>query len=86
MATTKAAKEEEFDYDAYMEEKVTVRLPIVPGKEKQEAQFVGVNGRDWVIPRGQDFQVPRYVVEVLQNSENEQLRAVEYREGKKYRR
>ena len=84
MATAK--KEEEFDYDAYMNEKITIRLPIIPGMEKQEAQFVGVNGRDWVIPRGKDFQVPRYVAEVLQNSENEKLRAIEYREGKSYRR
>ena len=27
-------------------EPVTVRLPIIPGKEKQEAQFVAVNGRE----------------------------------------
>jgi hypothetical protein len=90
MATTKAAQArepaEEFDYDAYMEESVTVRLPLIPGAEKQEAQFVGVNGRSWVIPRGKDFQIPRYAAIVLQQSEDEQLNALRYQEEEQYRR
>ena len=89
MATTKTVRAaepaEEFDYDAYMEEKVTIRLPLIPGAEKQEAQFVGVNGKSWVIPRGKDFQIPRYAAMVLQQSEDEQLNAMRYQEEQTYR-
>ena len=69
-----------------MEELVTVRLPLIPGKEQQEAQFVAVNGREWVIPRGKDMEIPRYAAMALQRAEDEQLRALEYLTQKPYRR
>jgi hypothetical protein len=77
--------EPEMNLDEYMEEIVTVRLPIIPGKEKQEAQFVAVNGREWVIPRGKDFQIPRYAALVLQEAEEEQLKALQYQAEAQYR-
>lgn len=87
MATTKKVEEPVvIDTDELMEELVTIRLPIIPGKEKQEAQFVAVNGREWVIPRGVDFQLPRYAALVLQQAEEEQIKAVLFRDEKPYRR
>ena len=89
MATTKVTRavepEEEMTLEERMEEIVTVRLPIIPGLEKQEAQFVGVNGRSWVIPRGVDFNIPRYAAEVLKNAEEERLRAYAYQAEQQYR-
>lgn len=86
MATTKKVEDAEFNVDEMMEELVTIRLPIIPGKEKQEAQYVAVNGREWVIPRGVDYQIPRYAAKVLQESEEEQIRAALYRDAMPYRR
>lgn len=63
------------------EDLVTIRLPITPGREKQEARYVGVNGRSWVIPRGIQMQVPRCVVEVLEHSEEAALEAFQYQQA-----
>ena len=46
--------------------------------EKQEAQFVSCNGRDYVIPRGKEVEVPECIVEILRNSENAMLEAYQY--------
>jgi len=67
-------------------EPVTVRLPIIPGKEKQEAQFVAVNGREWTVPRGKEFELPRCAALVLQQADDEMLRAVEYQMNAPYKR
>lgn len=64
------------------EQMVTIRLPLIPGVDKQEAQYVGVNDRSWVIPRGVTMEVPACVVEVLENAETEAIRAAEYRAKK----
>lgn len=57
------------------EKKVKIRLPLIPGAEKQEALFVGVNDREWVIPRGKEMEVPECVVEVINHSEEMQIQA-----------
>ena len=61
------------------EEMVSIRLPLIPGVEKQEALYVGVNDRSWVIPRGKEMQVPRCVVEVIEHSEEEAMNAELFR-------
>ena len=67
-------------------EPVTVRLQIIPGKEKQEAQFVAVNGREWTVPRGKEFELPRCAALVLRQADDEMLRAVEYQMNAPYKR
>ena len=61
------------------ERMVTIRLPLIPGVPKQEALYVGVNDRSWVIPRGVAMEVPECVMEVIEHAEEEALRAAEYR-------
>ena len=63
------------------EKKVRIRLPIVPGVAKQEAVFVGCNTRTWVIPRGVEMEVPECVVEIINHSEEEMIRAAQFREA-----
>lgn len=63
------------------ERMVRIRLPIIPGVAKQEAQFVRVNTRTWVIPRGVEMEVPECVVEVLEHAENAKLEAIKYQES-----
>jgi hypothetical protein len=57
------------------EKMVKIRLPLIPNAEKQEALFVGVNDREWVIPRGVETEVPECVVEVINHSEEMQIQA-----------
>ena len=60
---------------------VKIRLPIIPGQAKQEALFVGCNTRTWVIPRGVEMEVPECVVEIINHSEEEMIRAAQFREA-----
>ncbi len=60
------------------EKLVKVRLPLIPNVEKQEAQFVSCNGRDFVIPRGKEVEVPECIAEILRNSEEAQMEAFLY--------
>ena len=69
------------DYEKGME-MVQVRLPMIPGVEKQEALFVGCNNIEYVIPRGKAMEVPRCIAEIIEHSENEAIRAEEYRASK----
>ena len=86
MATTKKAAEEAVEVtEESLNEMITIRLPIIPGKEKQEALYVGVNGKSWVVPRGVDFELPRYAYMVIENAENEALEAYRFQQDKLYR-
>ena len=51
-----------------MEEKVPYRLFRDSGRYS-EPVFVGVNGRTFLVPRGKTVMVPRFVAQVLDDSE-----------------
>lgn len=51
-----------------MEEKVSYRLFRDSGRYS-EPVFVGVNGRTFLVPRGKTVMVPRFVAQVLDDSE-----------------
>lgn len=46
---------------------VTVKLPLT--KEQQDDVYVAVNGKGYQIKRGVPVQVPDYIAEVLERSE-----------------
>ena len=48
-----------------MNELVPVELPY--SREQQAPLFVGVNGRTYLIKRGEEVMVPRFVKEVINN-------------------
>ncbi len=56
--------------------KVKIRLPFT--KSEQDDVLVGVNGKTWLIKRGVEVEVPAYVAEVLQHSEDMRITAMEY--------
>ena len=68
--------EEPMAPEEWMEEKVAIRLPLT--RENQGDVFVRVNERTWLIKRGETVQVPRCVLEVLENSERAVLESIEY--------
>lgn len=61
--------------EAAKAEKETIRLPIT-GNGNDDV-FVSVNGYKYLIQRGKEVEVPRFVAEVLKNSENQ--KAATYR-------
>ena len=61
--------------EAAKTEKETIRLPITGNGD--DDVFVSVNGYKYLIQRGKEVEVPRFVAEVLKNSENQ--KAATYR-------
>ena len=61
--------------EAAKAEKEPIRLPITGNGD--DDVFVSVNGYKYLIQRGKEVEVPRFVAEVLRNSENQ--KAATYR-------
>ena len=60
-----------------MEEKfVTIRLPLT--REQREDVFVGINGKTWLIKRGEEVRVPENVSKVLARKEKCLAMAMEF--------
>ena len=61
-----------------MEEKttVTIRLPLT--REQREDVFVGINGKTWLIKRGEAVEVPWNVAQVLARREKSLADAMEF--------
>ena len=58
---------------SYWEELVPYKIPI--DRTNNDDVFVAVNGRSFVIQRGQEVMIPRNVAEVLKQSEDAQYQA-----------
>lgn len=76
------AKKEEPDVSVKENEKranetVTIRLFKDNGKYKDDV-FVGVNDKRYQIKRGVEVEVPRFVAEVLENSQRQDEETMEY--------
>lgn len=48
-------------------EKKTVKIRLPLTRELKDDEFVGVNGKTWLIKRGVDVEVPVEVMEVLEH-------------------
>lgn len=60
-----------------MEEKlVTIRMPLT--REQREDVFVGINGKTWLIKRGEQVKVPQAVANVLARREKCLAMAMEF--------
>lgn len=68
MATkaTPVQQEEQELVNPWME-KVSIQIPRGAGKD--DTQFVCVNGRTFLVPKGRTVQVPLPVAEVLENAD-----------------
>ena len=60
--------------EAFMREEVEIEL-FFDGDKYKDDVVVGVNGKTWLIKRGEKVKVPRYVAEVISNSEKQDKRA-----------
>ena len=58
--------------------KVTVRLPRLPGQNANQDEFFSVNGRNYIIKRGETVEVPLEVAELIENNEQAEEYALNY--------
>ncbi len=59
-----------------MEKKVKIKLPLT--RSEKEDVFVGVNGKSWLIRRGEEVELPWYVAKVLERQEKMLSQALEF--------
>ena len=60
---------------------MTVRLPRNPGQNARQEEFFSVNGKNYLIKRGETVEIPEEVAEVIRNAELAEEFAMQYVEG-----
>jgi hypothetical protein len=58
--------------------KVTVRLPRLLGQNAIQEEFFSVNGKNYIIKRGETVEIPEEVAEVIRNAEKAEEYAMNY--------
>ncbi len=58
--------------------RVTVTLPLLPGQNAIQEEFFSVNGKNYIIKRGEEVEIPEEVAEVIRNAHNAELYAMKY--------
>jgi hypothetical protein len=58
--------------------RITVRLPRLPGQNAIQEEFFSVNGKNYIIKRGETVEVPEEVAEVIENAEKAEEYALQY--------
>ena len=58
--------------------KVMVRLPRLQGQNAVQEEFFSVNGKNYLIKRGETVEVPEAVAEVIRNTERAEEYAMQY--------
>ena len=61
--------------------KAIVHLPRLHGQNAQQEEFFSVNGRNYIIQRGIDVEVPEEVAEVIYNAQRAEECAMRYVDG-----
>lgn len=67
--------------NATKQKRVTVRLPKLKGSKAIQEEFFSVNGKNYIIKRGETVEIPEEVAEVIRNAEKAEEYAMEYAEG-----
>lgn len=61
--------------------RVTVKLPKLPGQNAIQEEFFSVNGKNYIIKRGETVEIPEEVAEVIRNAEKAEEYAMNYVDG-----
>ena len=61
--------------------KAVVHLPRLRGQNAQQEEFFSVNGKNYIIQRGIDVEVPEEVAEVIRNAQRAEECAMRYVDG-----
>lgn len=60
------------------DKKVTVKLPRLAGQNAIQDEFYSVNGRNYMIKRGETVEIAEEVAEVIRNNEQAEEYAMNY--------
>lgn len=58
--------------------RVTVRLPRLAGQNAIQEEFYSVNGKNYIVKRGETVEIPEAVAEVIRNNEKAEDYAMNY--------
>lgn len=58
--------------------KILVKLPLNRGQNANQDEFFSVNGKNYIIKRGVEVEIPEEVAEVIRNSEKAEEYALHY--------
>jgi hypothetical protein len=58
--------------------KVVVTLPLNRGQNANQDEFFSVNGKNYIIRRGEEVEIPEEVAEVIRNAEKADAYAMRY--------
>ena len=61
--------------------RVTVTLPRLPGQNANQEEFFSVNGKNYIIKRGIEVEIPEEVAEVIRNAQKAEEYAMNYVEA-----
>ena len=67
--------------NATKEKRVTVRLPRLPGQNAIQEEFFSVNGKNYIIKRGETVEIPEEVAKLIRDNEQAEEYAMQYIEG-----
>lgn len=73
---TEKQPKEESTKEAEQPKTVKIRLPLT--REEKDDVFVGLNGRTYLIKRGETVEVPEGVAEILKHREEMLMQAMEF--------
>lgn len=60
------------------EKRVIVKLPRLQGQNAIQEEFFSVNGKNYLIKRGEETEIPAEVAEVIKNANNAEEYAMDY--------
>ena len=58
--------------------RISVRLPRLQGQNAIQEEFFSVNGKNYIIKRGETVEIPEEVAEVIRNGEKAEEYAMHY--------
>ena len=59
-------------------QRVLVTLPLNKGRNAVQEEFFSVNGKNYIIQRGEEVEIPVEVAEVIKNAEREEVFSMRY--------
>lgn len=67
--------------NATKKERVIIRLPRLSGQNANQEEFFSVNGKNYIIQRGENVEIPEELAEVIRNAEKAEEYAMRYVDG-----
>ena len=61
--------------------RVTVKLPRLSGQNANQEEFFSVNGKNYIIKRGETVEIPEALARVIENKEQADEFAMRYVDG-----